>query len=91
MKPRPRSGQRYRCDVVSDTAGTLVRDAIITVEKADRLTCGCWRLKTQRPGPPDGPFAGPMPVHLPRCGFHIANPPDGTPDEPQLITGEVPA
>jgi hypothetical protein len=43
---------RVLCDTTDDRRVT----ADITAETVDRLKCGCWRVRTPRPGPDMGPY-----------------------------------
>lgn len=73
-RDNPRPGDRYQVPMSTATDWTISRDDIVTVQKADRLGCGCWRLTTRRPGPADGALAGPMELFVDRCQFHADNP-----------------
>lgn len=82
--PLPAVGDQYLCDVVTTSDWQTARDVTVTIDRVTRLGCGCLRLETTRPGPADGPLAGPMHLVVNRCGFHEANTPDGT-SEPRRV------
>lgn len=70
---KPARGQTWRIPLATTSEGQLAKDVEITVERVTRLTCGCDRIETTRPGPASGVLAGSMHVMVNRCTWHAAN------------------
>lgn len=65
----PRPGDRFTVHCTTTTGADDTH--VITAEQVDELGCGCWRIRTRRPGPQTVPtqrmevFTG--------CGSHTAD------------------
>ena len=75
---------RILCDTTDDQRVT----ADVTAESVDLLKCGCWRVRTARPGPDMGPYGcKDMEVLFQACGrpHDDGSQVDGTEDPDPIV------
>lgn len=85
MSRNPKPGDHYLIDACTTTDWATISDVEVTAEKTERLGCGCWRITTERPGPPNGQLPDRMEFTVRRCRFHAANPGTESDAEPQWL------
>lgn len=85
---RPRVGDVVRVAEMDDTTRTTVYGVDLVAEGVDRLGCGCWRIRSTRPGPtvPDA-FTG-VEI-LTGCGVHPDERTRTRADQADPVTAEM--